>query len=56
MQNGSLVSWLVTGVEPSRVCAVQVGRTGAGAWVGGGGSIGGRRELTLTVFVHTPNR
>ena len=34
------------------LCAVQVGRWAAG----GGGGIGGRRYLMLTLFVHTPNR
>ena len=52
MQNVAVVSWLVTGAEPSSVCAVQVGRGGGG----GGRSIGGRHELMLTVFVYTPNR
>jgi hypothetical protein len=35
MHNVSLASWLVTGVDLSSVCAVQVGRGGAG-----GGGIG----------------
>jgi len=52
MQNVSLVTWLVTGFEPSSVCAMQVGRGGAEGW----GGIGDRRELMLIVFVHTPNR
>jgi len=35
-------------------CKWEEGCRGGGG--GGGGGIGGRRELMITVFVHTPNR